>query len=53
MQKTYFRSVQKANGNGQMINIPRDISKQLELNVRDVVVYIVKDNRIEIRKAIL
>lgn len=51
MKSHYSRTVQKSNENSQTINIPKDISKELDLHVGDTVLYVVKDSGIEIRKA--
>ena len=51
MKSQYFRTIQKSNENSQTINIPKDISKKLDLHVGDIVLYVVKDSGIEIRKA--
>ncbi len=51
MKNNYFRTIQKSNGNGQTINIPRDISKILDLQVGDILIYIVSDSKVEIKKA--
>lgn len=50
MKTHYSRTVQRSNENSQTINIPKDISKMLNLDVGDIVFFVIKENTIELRK---
>lgn len=50
MKTHYSRTVQRSNENSQTINIPKDISKMLNLDVGDIVFFVINENKVELRK---
>ena len=50
MKKAYFRKTQRANANSMLINIPRDVSKNLGLSIGDVVMYDLSNGIVELKK---
>lgn len=49
----YFRKVQRSNTISQTVNIPKEISIYLKLEVGDVVLYRIENNKVELLKAII
>ena len=51
MKNMFFRKVQRSYPKSKCVNVPKEISSLLDIDIGDVVIYAVHDGIIEIKKA--